>query len=86
MPGEDSQVILARHQHYVVGLLVDELHSVQRFADSAMSAMPQGVGTQAWAQRLIMANDGKLLIQEVALDPLFARLRSEANEATPHVA
>lgn len=86
VPGEDSQVILARHQHYVVGLLVDELHSVQRFADSAMSAMPQGVGTQAWAQRLIMANDGKLLIQEVALDPLFARLRSEANEATPHVA
>lgn len=71
---ENSQVMLVRMGSGTIGLLVDDLHSVQQFDASEMTASPLSDNTLA--PRLIKANQGKLLIQEIALDRLFARLRS----------
>ncbi|KQQ32953.1 chemotaxis protein CheW [Duganella sp. Leaf126] len=57
-----------------IGLLVDDLHSVQQFADSALTASPIGAGSQALAPSLITANGGKLLIEAIDLERLALRL------------
>ncbi|MYM36033.1 chemotaxis protein CheW, partial [Duganella sp. FT94W] len=74
--GDHSQVMLVRHGDALVGLLVDELHSVQPFAAADLSASPLVAGEAALAPRLIQANQGALLIQEIDVERLFARLRT----------
>lgn len=73
---EHSQVMLVRHGATVLGLLVDDLHSVQQFDGADLTASPLGVGDAALAPRLIKANHGNLLIQEIDLARLLERLRA----------
>ncbi|WP_229262334.1 chemotaxis protein CheW [Duganella guangzhouensis] len=73
---DNSQVMLVRHGDSVIGLLVDDLHSVQQFDSADLSASPLGLGDSALAPRLIQANQGQLLIQEIDIERLFARLRA----------
>ncbi|WP_229205557.1 MULTISPECIES: chemotaxis protein CheW [unclassified Duganella] len=73
---DNSQVMLVRHGGSIIGLLVDDLHSVQQFDGADMTESPLGGGDAALAPRLIKANQGNLLIQEIDLDRLFARLRA----------
>ena len=73
---DNSQVMLVRHGGNTIGLLVDDLHSVQQFDSADMTESPLGGGEAALAPRLIKANQGNLLIQEIDLERLFARLRA----------
>jgi chemotaxis signal transduction protein len=70
---DNSQVMLVRYGGNTIGLLVDDLHSVQQFDSADMTESPLGVGEAALAPRLIKANQGNLLIQEIDLERLFAR-------------
>ena len=76
---DNSQVMLVRLSTSTcagtIGLLVDDLHSVQQFADDALTASPMGADAQALAPRLIKANGGNLLIEEIDLERLAVRLR-----------
>lgn len=76
---DNSQVMLVKLSTSscagTIGLLVDDLHSVQQFADDALTASPMGTDAQALAPRLIMANGGNLLIEEIDLERLAVRLR-----------
>lgn len=73
---DNSQVMLVRHGGHTIGLLVDDLHSVQQFDSADLTASPLGGGEAALAPRLIKANQGNLLIEEIDLERLFARLRA----------
>jgi chemotaxis signal transduction protein len=73
---DNSQVMLVHLGESTVGLLVDDLHSVQQFDAADMTDSPLGTGESALAPRLIKANQGDLLIQEICIDRLFARLRT----------
>ncbi len=59
-----GQVILVRQGSTTVGLLVDDVHSVQRFPEEAFS--PIGLGDAGLSAGLIKANGGELLIQELS--------------------
>jgi chemotaxis signal transduction protein len=72
----NSQVMLVRLGDSTIGLLVDDLHSVQQFNAADMTDSPLGAGESALAPRLIKANQGELLIQEICIERLFARLRA----------
>ncbi|MYM73839.1 chemotaxis protein CheW [Duganella sp. FT134W] len=72
---DNSQVMLVHSGATVVGLLVDDLHSVQQFDSADMTESPFGSGDMALAPRLIKANQGNVLIQEIDIDRLMARLR-----------
>lgn len=72
----NSQVMLVRLGESTIGLLVDDLHSVRQFDEADMTESPLGAGEAALAPRLIKANDGNLLIQEIDIERLFARLRT----------
>ncbi|MCC2956430.1 chemotaxis protein CheW [Massilia sp. IC2-477] len=71
----DGQVILVRHGAGTIGLLVDDVHSVQRFAPEVLSAFgaPAAAGLTAG---LIKANGGELLIQEISTERLLAWMRA----------
>ncbi|WP_343731795.1 chemotaxis protein CheW [Duganella sp.] len=73
---EHSQVMLVRHGDTVLGLLVDELHAVQPFDPADLTASPLDSAGAALAPRLIQANQGQLLIEELCLARLLARLRA----------
>lgn len=73
---DNSQVMLVHLGDSTIGLLVDDLHSVQQFEDADMTESPLGTDGSALAPRLIKANQGNLLIQEIDIDRLFARLRT----------
>ncbi|USX27643.1 chemotaxis protein CheW [Oxalobacteraceae bacterium OTU3CINTB1] len=73
---DNSQVMLVHLGDSTVGLLVDDLHSVQQFDASDMTESPLGSGESTLAPRLIKANQGSLLIQELDIERLFARLRT----------
>lgn len=73
---DNSQVMLVRHGGHTIGLLVDDLHSVQQFDSADLTDSPLGGAGAALAPRLIQANQGQLLIQEIDLERLFARLRA----------
>ena len=73
---DNSQVMLVHSGATVIGLLVDDLHSVQQFDAEDMTESPLTVGDAALAPRLIKANQGNLLIQELDIERLFARLRA----------
>jgi chemotaxis signal transduction protein len=60
----------------IIGLLVDDLHSVQQFDSADLTESPFNSGDMALAPRLIKANQGNVLIQEIDIERLFERLRS----------
>lgn len=70
--GPNSQVVLVRHGGRCVGLLVDDVHSVQRFDARDFKPMSFG-GGEGLACGLIQANDGALLIQELSPERILAR-------------
>ena len=72
----NSQVMLVHLGDSTIGLLVDDLHSVQQFDAADMTESPMGSGESTLAPRLIKANQGDLLIQEIDIERLFARLRA----------
>jgi chemotaxis signal transduction protein len=72
---DNSQVMLVQVGSGTIGLLVDDLHSVQQFDADALIDSPLGTADTALAPRLIKANDGNLLIEEIDLERLFSRLR-----------
>ncbi|USX15174.1 chemotaxis protein CheW [Oxalobacteraceae bacterium OTU3CAMAD1] len=73
---DNSQVMLVHLGDSTIGLLVDDLHSVQQFDAADMTELPLGAGESTLAPRLIKANQGNLLIQEIDIERLFARLRT----------
>jgi chemotaxis signal transduction protein len=73
---ENSQVMLVHLGESTIGLLVDDLHSVHQFDAADMTVSPLGTDDTAMAPRLIKANQGNLLIQEIDIERLFARLRT----------
>jgi chemotaxis signal transduction protein len=73
---DNSQVMLVHLGDSTIGLLVDDLHSVQQFDTADMTESPMGSDQSALAPRLIKANQGNLLIQEIDIERLFARLRT----------
>ena len=66
-PRGNGQVILVRHGGTTIGLLVDDVHSVQRFDQSALTPIGLAGDEAALSSCLIKANGGEVLIQ--ALDP-----------------
>jgi chemotaxis signal transduction protein len=72
---DNSQVMLVHLGQSVIGLLVDDLHSVQQFDTADMTDSPLSTGESSLAPRLIKANQGNLLIEEIDIERLFARLR-----------
>ncbi|WP_207393300.1 chemotaxis protein CheW [Duganella aceris] len=73
---ESSQVMLVHLGESTIGLMVDDLHSVHQFDAADMTGSPLGSDDSAMAPRLIKANQGNLLIQEIDIERLFARLRT----------
>ena len=72
-PRADGQVILVRHGGTTVGLLVDDVHSVQRFDPAASTAIGLAGDEHALSSSLIKANGGALLIQELSAQRVVAR-------------
>jgi chemotaxis signal transduction protein len=76
-----SQVVVVRHGARTIGLLVSELHGVARFDPARISPTPLVGSAGMLVEQVIQANDGKLLIQVIALDYLFGNLvRPAAND------
>lgn len=73
-PRADGQVILVRHGATTVGLLVDDVHSVQRFDPAAASPIELGGDAAALASTLLKANDGAVLIQELSAQRIVERV------------
>lgn len=73
-PHADGQVILVRHGVTTVGLLVDDVHSVQRFDQAAASPIGLGGDGAALASNLLQANGGAVLIQELSAQRIVERV------------
>ncbi len=73
-PRADGQVILVRHGATTVGLLVDDVHSVQRFDPAASTPIGLAGDDAALASSLIKANGGELLIQELSAQRILERV------------
>lgn len=73
-----SQVIIVRRGNHTIGLLVDELHGVPEFNDRQIIPTPFAGHTDGMlVTRVIKANGGRLLIQEVDIDRLFGLVMSQ---------
>jgi len=75
--GPSAQVILLRHGGRCVGLLVEDVHSVQQFDGRDFSQLRLG-GGEGLACGLIQANEGRLLIQELSPERILARVCAPA--------
>lgn len=73
-PRADGQVILVRHGATTVGLLVDDVHSVQRFDPAAASPIGLGGDAAALASNLLQANGGAALVQELSAQRIVERV------------
>lgn len=73
LPRADGQVILVRDGGTTIGLLVDDVHSVQRFDPAAATAIGLAGEESSLASSLIKANGGALLIQELSAQRIVAR-------------
>jgi chemotaxis signal transduction protein len=70
-----SQVMVLRRGEQALGLLVDELHAVTRFAEHEIEPSPLALGSEAMlTTEVIKANQGRLLIQVLDAPRLFAWL------------
>jgi hypothetical protein len=76
-PGPNAQVVLLRHGAHCIGLLVDDVHSVQRFDARDFSPLVLG-SAEGLACGLIQANGGGLLIQELSPERILARVAASA--------
>src|SRR5690606_6246135 len=69
--GNDSQVIILRHEGKDIGILVDELHAVPRFSPSKITPAPFApMSDTLLVREVIQANEGKLLIQALDVERL----------------
>jgi len=69
-----GQVVLVRHGATTVGLLVDDVHSVQRFDPGAFTSLGLAGDGQALSESLIKANGGEVLIQALNVQRIVARV------------
>ncbi|VXB04411.1 chemotaxis protein CheW [Massilia sp. 9I] len=76
----DGQVILVRHGASTIGLLVDDVHSVQQFAPEAWSPFGGMGDGAALTVGLIKANGGELLIQELSAERILAQVFAATRE------
>lgn len=72
-PRANGQVVLVRSGATTIGLLVDDVHSVQRFDPAASTRLGLSGAESALSSSLIKANDGDLLIQELDVERVLAR-------------
>ncbi len=72
----DGQVILVRDGATTIGLLVDDVHSVQCFAPEAASPVGMAGDEAGITVGLIKANGGELLIQEISVKKILAQVCS----------
>ena len=71
-----NQVIIVRHGARDIGLLVDELHGVPEFQPAQIVPTPFAANADGLlVKQVIRANDGKLLIQSLDVEQLFACLQ-----------
>jgi hypothetical protein len=82
-----SQIVIVRHGIQTHGLLVDALHGVPEFSEEQMMNSPFGVGGEAHlVSRFIKANEGRLLIQLLDVEGLFASLgRFKPSDQAPEL-
>ncbi|MDD2729685.1 chemotaxis protein CheW [Malikia sp.] len=83
-----SQVIIVRHAGQTLGLLIEELHGVPEFSERQIQPLPLGRAAEAGrlVERLIQADEGRVLIQLLEVEPLFQLLQHGApapSEAVP---
>jgi chemotaxis signal transduction protein len=78
-----GQVILVRHEGRTIGLLVDDVHSVQQFDPRDLTTLGLASAGQALFAGLIKANGGEVLIQELSLERIFAHLLCSKAEPSP---
>lgn len=71
-----SQVIIVRHAGQTLGLLIDELHGVPEFSERQIQPLPLGRGAEdaRLVTRLIRADNGRVLIQLLEVEPLWQAL------------
>ncbi len=68
-----SQVMIVQHGGHTIGLLVDELHAVPQFSQAQIIHTPFAMqGESMLVSQVIKANGGKLLIQAIEVERLFA--------------
>jgi chemotaxis signal transduction protein len=71
-----SQVIIVKRGTQSIGLLVSELHGVPEFQASHITPTPLASPSDGLlVTEVIQANDGRLLIQSINVDHLFAILK-----------
>ncbi|MDO8651388.1 MAG: chemotaxis protein CheW, partial [Undibacterium sp.] len=76
-----SQVIIVRHRHQMIGLLVSELHGVPQFTPAQIIPSPfSGHANGMLVTQVIKANGGQLLIQAVDVAFLFSMLMDRRND------
>jgi len=81
-----SQVIIVKRGTQSIGLLVSELHGVPEFQASQITPTPLASPTDGMlVTEVIQANRGRLLIQAINVDHLFALLNDE-EIPIPHTA
>jgi chemotaxis signal transduction protein len=76
-----GQVLLVRHGATTVGLLVDDVHSVQRFDPATFTSLGLAANPHALSRSLIKANGGEVLIQELRAQQIVARVCGVVAEA-----
>jgi len=76
-----GQVVLVRHGATTVGLLVDDVHSVQRFDPAAFTSLGLAANAHALSRSLIKANGGEVLVQELSAQQIVARVCGVGAEA-----
>ncbi len=69
-----GQVLLVRHGATTIGLLVDDVHSVQRFDPAASTSLGLAADQHGLSAGLIKANGGEVLIQELSAARIVARV------------
>jgi chemotaxis signal transduction protein len=74
-PTPQSQVLLVRHAGLTLGLLVDDVHSVQQFDARDRVPLALAAGASKLSDGLIKANGGDVLVQELGVERVFAALR-----------
>ncbi|WP_296952433.1 chemotaxis protein CheW [uncultured Massilia sp.] len=80
--GPHSQVLLVREGGRTIGLLIDDVHSVQQFDDGQRAPLSLSAGERSLSTGLLKANGGSVLIQELGVAAIFASLLGNA----PHAA
>lgn len=82
-----SQIIVLEYRNHTIGILVDALHAVPQFSQSEIMMSPFVKDLEgAMVSRLIKANSGRLLIQEINIQNLFSAVTAPAETAELKIA